>query len=144
MKYLMKRGPTERECELMCTAAFLNDRDRLIINVIYETWYRRHEVVALNIKDHDRKTGELTAQVTKGWGNRSVSKAGEPRHMILSSNTKEMMNKYIGVRKRGPLFINRERKRISADYIRLMINDTAQRLGIQKVHHITDGGRRIG
>lgn len=139
MKYLMKRGPTERECRLMCSAAFLKDRDRLIINVIYETWYRRHEVTALNIKDYDRKTGELTAQVTKGWGNESESRAGEPRHMILSPNTQAMMNKYIGNRKRGPLFLNPKGKRLTPDRIRQMVHRAAQILGIQKIHHYTDG-----
>lgn len=139
MKYLMKRGPTERECRLMCTAVILQQRDRLIVNVIYETWYRRHEITALNVEDYDRKTGELTAQTTKGWGNDAESRAGDPRHMILSKNTMQMMNKYIGNRRRGPLFLNKQKKRITPDYIRQMVHRAAQDLGIQKIHHYTDG-----
>lgn len=142
MKMMMDRGPTEEECEKICTAPFLVLRDRLIINVIYETWYRRHEVSMLNIRDYNRETGELTAYVTKGKGNKDYSKEGGPRHMILSENTQEMMNNYIGRRKRGPLFVNREGRRQSPDYIRQMINKAAKKLGIQKIHHITDAGRK--
>ena len=140
----LDRGMTEDEVRLLLTAP-MGDKERAFFRAIYETWFRAQELLKCNIEDYNKATGELTALYTKNKYNPQTKQyiKSPPKHMILSHSTQLLFKRIIGNRKKGPIFINeRDGRRLSVTYFQMYINDLATRLGIQKVTHITQTGKK--
>ncbi|PNW47541.1 UNVERIFIED_CONTAM: hypothetical protein BEN50_11645 [Euhalothece sp. KZN 001] len=74
-------------------------RDTAIIAVLRGTGMRRGELVALEVRDYDRKTGKFTIRQGKGGKFREVYLAQEAKPWL-----KEWLSLRLSVSKTGPLF----------------------------------------
>jgi len=141
IKYL-DRGMTIEEVQLMLTAP-MGNRERAFFRAIYETFYRANELLQCNIEDYNKKTGELIALHTKNKYNPKTKQyiRSPPKHMVLSKPTQMLFKRIIGNRKKGPIFINKNGKRLTKTYFQVIINEIATTIGIQKVSKITETGK---
>ena len=139
---LIDRGMTVEEVQKLLTTP-MPDRERAFFKAIYETFYRVDELRLCDIENYDRNTGELIAIHTKNKYNPKTKNflKSPPKHMALSKSTNLLVRKIIGNRKKGPIFINRSNTRISKTYLQVFIHELAEKIGIQKVTHITPTGK---
>jgi len=142
IKYL-DRGMTENEVRTLITAP-MPDRERAYYRALYETFYRANELLLCDIEDYNKKSGELTAIHTKNKYNPKTKQyiKSPPKHMVLSKTTQALFKSIIGNRKKGPIFVNRQGKRLTKTHFQIYINDLATRLGIQQVTHTTQTGKK--
>jgi len=120
------------------------NRERAFFRAIYDTFYRANELLMCDIEDYNKVTGEITARFTKNKYNPKTKRyiKSPPKHMILSKPTQILIRKIIGNRKKGPIFINRKGERLSKTHFQVIINEIAMSIGIQKVTHITETGKK--
>ncbi len=136
------RGMTIEEVKTLLQAPMPN-RERAFFRAIYETFYRANELLMCNIEDYNKQTGELVARHTKNKYNPKTKRyiKSPPKHMVLSKPTQMLFRKIIGNRKRGPIFVNRNGKRLSKTYLQLAVNKIATMIGVQKITHTTKTGK---
>lgn len=139
----MDRGLDIQEVESLLQAP-MPDRERAFFKAIYETFFRAYELLMCNIEDYNKKTGEIVAKHTKNKYNPKTKKHIEspPKHMILSISSQALFRRVIGNRKKGPIFINRDGKRLTKTHFQRHINDLATRIGIQKITKVTSEGKK--
>lgn len=139
---LLDRGMTIQEVETLLTAPMSN-RERAYFRAIYETFYRANELLQCNIEDYNKNTGELIAMHTKNkynpWTKQYIK--SPPKHMVLSQPTQMLFKRIIGNRKKGPIFINSQGKRLTKTHFQVIINEIATSVGIQKVVQKTLTGK---
>jgi len=141
IKYL-DRGMTLEEVQSLLIAP-MGNRERAFYRAVYETFYRANELLQCNIEDYNKKTGELIALHTKNKYNPKTKQyiKSPPKHMVLSQPTQMLFKRIIGNRKRGPIFINKNGKRLTKTYLQMYINEIATGIGIQKVSEVTETGK---
>lgn len=143
----LSRGMTEEECKIICTSPQIPIREKLFFRILYETEFRPFETLNLQIEDWDRKQALVTARRTKqktrpvpGDNRKKIWLPSNPRTMMISPATNEMLRVYVGNRKKGAIFINRAGNKLSLEWFNQAINKYATLLGIQKeVHKYKDG-----
>lgn len=138
----LNRGMTEEECKIICTSPQIPIREKLFFRMIYETEFRPFEALNLQIEDWDRKQALVTARRTKqktrpvpGDNKKKIWLPSNPRTMMISPATNEMLRVYVGNRKKGAIFINRTGNKLSLEWFNQAINKYATLLGIQKEVH---------
>jgi len=141
VKYL-DRGMTVAEVQTLLMTP-MGNRERAFYRAIYETFYRVNELLQCNIEDYNKSTGELIAQHTKNkynpWKKHHIQ--SPPKHMVLSQSTQMLFKRIIGNRKKGPIFINKQGKRLTKTHFQAIINEIATSVGIQKVVQKTPTGK---
>ena len=139
---LLDRGMTVQEVQTLLTAS-MGNRERAFFRAVYETFYRANELLLCNIEDYNRNTGELIAMHTKNkynpWTKQYIN--SPPKHMVVSQPTQMLFKSIIGNRKKGPIFINIQGKRLTKTHFQVVINEIATIIGIQKVVQKTPTGR---
>ena len=70
-------------------------REKLLWHMLYDTAARANEILALNVEDLDpgRKRADITG------------KGGHRQTVVWASGTARLLPRYLGPRRRGPLFI---------------------------------------
>lgn len=141
-RIFIDRGMSEEEVDFLLKAQ-MPDLQRAFFRAIYETTYRANELLQCDIKDYNKKTGELTALHTKNKYNPKTKQyiQSGPKHAVISKSTQLLFKKIIGNRKKGPIFYNNKMgRRFTVTYFQISINEIAIKLGIQKVAKITNEG----
>lgn len=133
---------TVDEVQKLLTAP-MDNRERAFYRTVYDTFFRAQELLKCDIEDYNRQTGELIARHTKTKYNPNTKQyiKSPPKHAIISKPTQLLFKKIIGNRKKGPIFINNQGKRLSVTYLQVYINEIATSIGIQKITHITPAGQ---
>jgi len=139
----MNRGPLLEEIRALLHAP-MPHRERAFYRALYESIFRPNELLQCNIEDFNRETGEIIARYPKKKYNPKTKKTIlEPnKHMFLSDTSIALFRKVIGNRKKGAIFINDKGERISLRYLQKYIHNLSMELGIQKVTHITNTGKK--
>ena len=139
---LLDRGMTIHEVEILLTAP-MGHRERAFFRACYETFYRANELLQCDIENYNKNTGELIAMHTKNkynpWTKQYIK--SPPKHMVLSQSTQMLFKRIIGNRKKGPIFISRNGKRLSKTHFQVIINEISTSVGIQKVVQKTPTGK---
>ena len=137
-----QRGMTRDEVEKLLTAP-MGDRERAYFRGLYETYFRANELLQVNIEDYDRSAGVIVCLNPKRKYSRMTGKtiSPPPKRMCVSRSEQILLTSIIGNRKKGPIFTNRQGKRLSVTYLEMYIDTIATKIGIQKVSHVTESGR---
>ena len=105
----------------------LNQRDKLIIELLYATGLRVSELVNIKIKDMDIKE-----KIIKVLG-----KGSKERIVIYNNHTSEALNKYLNdgynelnKKNSGYLIINKNGDKLSERYVRNIINKLVRKAGL--------------
>lgn len=105
----------------------LNQRDKLIIELLYATGLRVSELVNIKIKDMDIKE-----KIIKVLG-----KGSKERIVIYNNHTSEALNKYLNdgynelnKKNSGYLIINKDGDKLSERYVRNIINKLVRKAGL--------------
>lgn len=144
---LIDRGMSVEECKALCTSPIVPLESKVFFRSIYELTFRPFEVQHILIENYNSKTGEITAQTTKvKYNPRTKTKTMQPRSMILSPKTNEMMKAHISQRKKGFIFLSEinPKKPKSLRYFEKQITKYAKLISIQKKKQITEKGRTYG
>ena len=141
------RGLYEREIESIRNAPYdllpatpseadirTADRNYVLIGLLWETWARISELMAVNIQDIDMENRTILILHPK----RKVKKRGGPsiseeRTTDFSRELKREIIKYLGPRQSGPLLLSKYGKRLSDRSARTIIHRYAIGSGIQKI-----------
>jgi len=110
--------------------AFLNLRDRAIIELLYSTGLRRSELAGLDIDDVDMRRGEILVRNGKG-GKERIVPAGEK---ALSSLCRYLDERLKILPREEALFVSREKRRITPEYLSERI-----RMWKEKAHVTSQG-----
>lgn len=134
----LTRGITIDEVKAVLHYPHLTDRDRAFFRAIYETFYRPEELLSCHIEDYDKDTGEIPTRFTKRKYNPRSNRTyvEEPKQMKVSPTTMKLLRSVIRNRKKGRIFMASKRR------FQQVITEVADKLGIQKVTHITATGRK--
>ena len=134
----LTRGMTIEEVRTVLHYPGLIDRDRAFFRASYETFYRPEELLSCHVEDYNRVSGEIPTRFQKRKYNPKTQKtyAEDPKQMRASPTTMKLLKTVIGNRKKGPIFT------ISKRRFQKVITDIAEKLGIQRITHITPTGRK--
>ena len=118
----------ENECKRKPN--YMNMRNRLIVEILFNCALRNSELRQLNIDSINPNTGEFTV-IQKGGGKKSC---------VLSSKTLQLYNDYIIERNRIPskdnsLFLSSYKSRISIGGLEKLIHKITEVTGQQLNHH---------
>jgi integrase len=142
---ILNQGTNLHECKIICTADIIPLREKAFFRVIYETQLRPSEALNLQIENWDRHQRTLTAvRVKQKWDRRNKRYLpAHPRTALLTENTNEMIRALVGNRKKGPIFVNKDREVMHHSWFEKRINYYAKMLGIQKVKKYYLDGRTL-
>jgi len=105
----------------------INQRNTLIIELLYATGVRVSELVNIKISDIDRS--EKTIKV--------LGKGSKERIVIYNNHTSNAMNKYLNdgyhsfnKRNSGYLILNKDGNKLSERYVRYIISDLVRKAGL--------------
>ena len=116
---ILPKTLTKIEIFDLCNMA--NEQERVIVEVLYATGMRCAELVSLNIEDVD-----LVSKVAK-----IKCKGGKERLVPFHYKCLEILKCYIGERHRGPLLVNKHKKRIDCRQVRTLIEKLGKRANIR-------------
>ncbi len=94
-----------------------NKRDRAILELLYSSSLRASELLGLNVEDIDFENMRLKVK----------RKGGSVVYVPFSERAKRFLTEYVGLRKSGPLFLNKYGKRLSDRYLRKLVKRYALR-----------------
>lgn len=116
-----RAGVTDENQALLLAAA-TTLRDRILFLLLQETWARAEGLCGLNIPDLD--LDNCSAVV--------VEKFDKSRTVHFSDETAELLRKYLGDRKSGPVFVSfrKKNKRLSTGALYQMVKRCAKAAGI--------------
>ncbi len=121
---------TEKETaallDSISTDTFFEMRDRVMLELIYSTGIRINELVNLDIKDADLVNGEIKV-LGKGQKPRIAPVGGAALNLL-----RDYMRKLKEAYDSGPLFINKNKKRLTARSVERIIKARAEKAGIKK------------
>lgn len=106
--------------------ASANFRDRCIIKTLYWLGLRRHEVVALDVRDIDFERKRVNVRQGKGGKTRIVP--------MIEDDLIGDLKHLIGHRKEGPVFLSNQDKNLSLRAINYIVEDTGLKAGIENPH----------
>jgi hypothetical protein len=103
------------------------------------------EALNVQIENWDRYQRTVTAvRVKQKWDRRNKRHLpAYPRTAMLTENTNEMIRALAGNRKKGPIFMNKDREVMNLSWFEKRINYYAKMLGIQKVKKYYQDGRTL-
>ena len=107
-------------------------RNRLIMILLWETWARLNELLAVNVLDIDLENRTIHLRETKRKVLRGES-VQVARVTSFSEETKLKIIEYLDGRKKGPLFISKKGNRLASRTVREMVQDYAEKAEIQRV-----------
>lgn len=153
------RGLTFDECIALCKAPkrlprnatefqmWKHLRDEILIRLLYETFARIGELLKVQIQDTDFDNCAIFIKHPKGKYNKKTDKVKrEPRWVFFSEDTRDLITRYLGGRKRGYLTVSNRRKSMSTRTAERIVNYYASLIGIQKTRGYADdkeGRRRV-
>lgn len=115
----------------------LADRDSLILSLLWETWTRVHELVAVRVENIDlenriihlvRTKRKVTRNNDGSFDSRTVA-----RDVVFTEGTRFELMRFLGNRRKGPLFLGNEGKALTQRAVRKMIHKYAVASGAQGV-----------
>lgn len=148
---LLERGMTVGECRKMCSSRKIPIREKLFFRMIYETLLQPSEVLNLQIENWDKERALVTAAMVmirtkplKGDMSKKVLLPSRPKTRAIMPDTNRMIRKYVGNRKKGPIFINNQTgDMITITWFNKAINRYAKLLCMQQIKkYFKDKGRR--
>ena len=142
---LLNRGMNLQECKAICISDLIPLREKTFFRVIYESQLRPFEALNLQIENWDRNRMTVTAvRVKQKWDRRNKRHIpAHPRTALLTENTNVMIRMLVGHRKKGPIFINKNKEMPDLSWFEKQINKYATMLGIQKVKKYYRDGRTL-
>ena len=136
-----ERGILDRsEVEKMldrCPETFAGSRMRAQIAIMFRTGIRPGEMLGLNFGDVRRVNGRMLLRVDRPKGHAKIKHPSPPRDLLVDSRATlyyQQWMKHRGVHL-GPLFCNRNGKRITSQYFGRSLKSIARRAGIEKRVH---------
>lgn len=163
IKIQIDRGLTINECVSLCYEPqklpvnasnfkiWKNQRDELLIRLIYETFTRINELLNVEVADIDLEQFAIIIRHPKRKAvfkriegkRKHIDTISQPRWVFFSNHTRNLIIQYLNGRKRGPLITNSRGKRLSTREAERIVDNYARSLGIQKVIDKTKNGREI-
>lgn len=157
------RGLTTEECLLLCKAPqklpvdatpfqiWKHMRDEFLIRLTYETWARISELLQARISDIDFKQQAIHITHPKGKAifrivdgkRKHAGTIHSKRWVFFGEESKNLLIRYLGRRKRGYLIANSRRRKLSTRQAERIVDYYAGKAGIQKVIGLTKDGKEI-
>lgn len=157
------RGLTVEECILLCKGPqklpvnatpfqiWKHLRDEVLIRLTYETWARISELLQVKISDMDFKQSAIHIAHPKGKAifriidgkRKHVGTIHSKRWVFFGEESKNLLIRYLGRRKRGHLITNSRRRKLSTRQAERIVDYYAGKAGTQKVIGLTRNGREI-
>ncbi len=144
------RGLYRSEIEAMLAAPFSTlgssptphqvekaERDQLILYLLWETWARISELLAVRVEDLDMENRTIHLRETKrkirSTQGEGITSRREERITSFSQGTRTKIIKYLQGRSKGQLFLGNSGGTLWDRAVRKMVMKYAEKLGIQKV-----------
>jgi integrase/recombinase XerD len=98
-------------------------RDHLLVHLMLRTGIRIGSAVGLDVDDVDLESGTILLRTCKN---------GRVERVILADDIRDHLSRYLDGRSRGPLFCNRNDRRISVRHVQRRLRGWLQEAGIGK------------
>jgi integrase len=157
------RGLTLEECLALCEAPkklqvnatkfqlWKHLRDEILIRLLYETWARINELLSIKIEDIDFTECAINIKNPKGKsifkiidGKRThLDTIYQPRWVYFGETTRDLLIRFLEGRNKGPLITNSRGGKLSTREAERIVNQYAEKCGIQKVIGYNEANRAI-
>ena len=130
-----------RDTALTTGATYLQDRNEILIAVLYEVGLRNAELVALDVDDFDLENRELYLPSEKQKQYPSENHVPPPRYLDLSRELSRDLRRYFNNRwkESEAVFPSRQSDRMTTQSVRNMVRRLSETAGIEPF--LESGGR---
>lgn len=157
------RGLMLSECKRLCEAPrklpqnptkfqlWKHLRDEVLVRLLYESFARISELLRVDVRDIDLDNCSIHILHPKGKavfriveGKRvHVDTIHRDRYAFFSNYSRDLLVRHLCRRKRGPLFVNSRKRRLSSRQAERVVDHHAREVGIQRVVGYTRNGRKV-